>query len=344
MFKMYYVTEQLYTTKQKSDYKEFLQKGGLEYEETDVQLGVYDGDKIIGGVSLHKNCIKLLRVSCKYADQGISNTLISDIVKIAYDRGVYSLFVYTKPENEEKFNNQGFYTIYKTDSVLFLENERNGIKKYTKSLQKLKCDGEKICGLVMNLNPLTKGHEYLIRTASLQNDYVHIIIVKENSSVFPYEVRLKLLKEVCKKYENVIVHSGSDYVISNATFPSYFIKSKDDVPTIYAELDANIFGCYIAKALGINRRYIGTEPYSKTTNLYNNILKKVLPKYDIQVIELERCEFEKEVVSASRVRNYIKNGEMEKAYKLLPDETVQFLQTDEGKKNIQKVKINNSRH
>ncbi len=341
---MYYVTEQLYTTKQKNDYKEFLEKGGLEYEETDVQLGVYDGDKMIGGVSLHKNCIKLLRVSCKYVNQGISNTLISDIVKVAYDRGIHTLFVYTKPENEEKFNNQGFYTIYKTDSVLFLENERNGIKKYTKSLQKLMCDGEKVCGLVMNLNPLTKGHEYLIKTASKENDYVHIIIVKEDNSVFPYEVRLKLLKEVCEKYENVIVHDGSDYVISNATFPSYFIKSKDEVPSIYAELDANIFGCYVAKALRINRRYVGTEPYSKTTNLYNNILKEVLPKYGVEVVEISRCEFEEEVVSASRVRAYIKEDELQKAFKLLPEETLRFLQSEKGKQIIEKVKASDSRH
>ncbi len=341
---MYCITEQLYTTKQKSDYKEFLEKGGLQYEESDIQLCVYDGNKIIGGVSLHKNCIKLLRVSCKYANQGISNTLISDIVKMAYDKGIFNLFVYTNPENEEKFNNQGFYTLYKTDNVLFLENERNGIKKYINSLQRLKREGEKICGLVMNLNPLTKGHEYLIKTASYENDWVHIIIVKEDNSIFPYEVRLNLLKSACKKYNNVIVHSGSDYVISNATFPSYFIKSKDEVPSIYATLDANIFGHYVAKALGINRRYVGTEPYSKTTNLYNNILKQQLPKYNIEVVEIERCKVSGEIISASKVREFIKEEKLEKAFSLLPEETVQFLKTERGQQIIEKVKTNNNRH
>ncbi len=341
---MYYQSEQLITTKQKEAYKEFLERVGLTYEECDVQLGIYHGDELIGGVSLDKNCIKLLRVSCIYANQGISNILISDIVKIAYDRGIFHLFVYTKPENEEKFNNQGFYTIYKTEDVLFLENQKNGINKYTNSLKKFKDEGKNVCGLVMNLNPITKGHEYLISRASEENDIVHIIIVKEDNSIFPYKIRLKLLEDVTKKYKNVIVHEGSDYVISNATFPTYFIKSKENIPSVYAKLDANIFGSYIAKALGINRRYVGTEPYSKTTNLYNEILKEELPKYNIEVIEYERCLFNDELVSASKVRSYIKENDIEKAYDLLPKETIEFLQSEQGKIIIDKIKISNSRH
>ncbi len=341
---MYYICEELITTKQKKEYKIFLEQSGLQYEESDIQLGVYNGSQLIGGVSLDKNCIKLLRVSCNYEGIGISNILISNIIKIAYEKGIEHLFVYTKVEHEEKFNKQGFYTIYKTDSVLFLENKSNGIYNYIKELEKFKSNEKNSCSLVMNLNPLTKGHEYLIKKASECNDYVHVIIVKEDKSLFPYEVRLNILNQVCKKYNNVKVHSGSDYIISNATFPTYFIKSKENITPIYAELDANIFGSYIGKALNINRRYIGTEPFSKTTNLYNEILKSVLPKYGIEVIECERYTIDNEVVSASKVRNYIKEGNLDKAYNLLPIESINFLKTKEGKEIIEKIKISDSRH
>lgn len=341
---MYYYSEQLITTRQINDYKQLLENANLTYEETELSLGIYEGEKLIGGISLDKNCIKLLKVLDEYNGLGISNVLISDIIKFAYDKGIMHLFVYTKPENEKLFNSQGFYSIIKTEDVLFLENNKHGISDYVNSLEGLKIEANRVCGIVMNLNPMTKGHEYLISKASLENDIVHVMIVREDKSVFPYEVRFKLLREVCKKYKNVIVHSGSDYCISSATFPTYFIKSKDDVPNIYAKLDINVFAKYIAKALGINVRYIGEEPYSKTTKMYNDVMKEILPKFDIEVVEVPRKSIDEDIISASKVREFIKSGEMEKAYKYLPIETVDFLKTDEGLEIIEKVKLNNKRH
>ncbi len=341
---MYYFSEQLLTAKQIDDYKALLESANLTYEPTDISLGIYDGYKFIGGVSLDKNCIKLLKVLDEYNGMGISNILVSDIMKLAYEKGTHHLFVYTKPENEKLFNSLGFYSIIKTEEVLFLENKKRGINDYVKSLEEMRQDGNRVCGIVMNLNPMTKGHEYLISKASGENDIVHVMIVKEDKSIFPYDVRFRILKEVCKKYENVIVHSGSDYCISSATFPTYFIKSKEDIPSIYARLDINIYGKYIGKALGVNVRYVGEEPYSRTTKMYNDVMKEILPSYDIEVVELERKAIDDDIISASKVREFIKIGEIEKAYKYLPIETVDFLKTDEGLDIIEKVKLNNKRH
>ncbi len=341
---MFYSTVELVTKSQKEEYRDLIERVGLTYEETELALGVYNGDEIIAGVSLDKNCIKLLRVSCNYNGDGISDVLISDIIKYAYDRGVHHLFVYTKPSNEEIFTKQGFYTIFKTDDVLFLENTRNGISRYVKQLESKKVDGKNIASIVMNLNPITLGHEHLIKCASEENDVVHIFLVKEDKSVFPYEVRLKLLEEVAKRYSNVIVHKGSDYIISNATFPTYFLKSKDNVPTIYATLDINIFAKYIANTLGINKRYIGTEPYSKTTNMYNEVMKEILPNYNIDVVEIERKGVEDSFISASKVRQFIKDDNIHEAFKYLPNETINFLKSDEAVDIIDKVKNNTNRH
>ncbi len=341
---MYFTTEQLITSSQKLEYKELLEKGGLTYEDTKLQLGVYDKNKLIGGVSLDDNCIKLLIVNCEYMGLGVSSVLISDVLKFAYEKNILHLFVYTKPENAELFLSQGFYPIIKTDNVLFLENTKHGITSYCDKLEKLAVDGEKICGLVMNVNPITKGHEYLISKACSENDFVHLIIVKEDKSVFPYEVRLKLLKQVTEKYKNIIIHEGSDYCISSATFPTYFIKSKDSIPSIYANLDLNIYGTYLAKALKINRRYVGEEPYSKTTDLYNQVMKEVLPKYNIEVVEIERKSVEEDIISASKVRQFLKQGEISEVEKFVPKETFEFLQSEMGKEIIKKIKESNNRH
>ncbi len=341
---MYFTTEQLITTSQKSEYKQLLEQSGLTYEETKLQLGVYDNGQLIGGISLDKNCIKLLKVDSEYNGLGVSSVLISDILKFAYEQNIMHLFVYTKPENADIFFAQGFYPIIKTDEVLFLENTKRGITKYCETLEKQVVEGDKICGLVMNLNPITLGHEYLISKASAENDVVHLMIVKEDKSVFPYDVRLNLLKQVTKKYNNVVIHDGSDYCISSATFPTYFIKSKEDVPSIYAKLDLNIYGTYLAKALKINRRYIGEEPYSKTTNMYNEVMKEVLPKYDIEVVEVKRKSVDDDIISASKVRELLKHGDVYSVEKYLPIETLEFLKSEEGKEVIKKVKENNNRH
>ncbi len=341
---MYFTTEQLLTQSQKLEYEELLKNGGLTYEETKLQLGVYDKYKLIGGISLDNNCIKLLNVDSEYKGLGVSNVLVSDVLKFAYEQNILHLFVYTKPENAELFLAQGFYKIIETKDVLFLENTKRGITSYCEKLEKLAVEGEKVCGLVMNLNPITKGHEYLISKASEENDVVHLIIVKEDKSVFPYEVRLELLKQLTKKYINVVIHEGSEYCISSATFPTYFIKSKEDVPKIYAELDLNIYGTYLAKALRINRRYIGEEPYSKTTNMYNEVMKEVLPKYGVEVVEIKRKAVDGDIISASKVRELLKKGEFEQVKKYLPVETLELLKSDIGKEIIQKINENNNRH
>ncbi len=341
---MYLTTEQLITSSQKLEYKELLEQSGLTYEETKLQLGVYDKNKLIGGISLDGNCIKLLKVDNEYNGLGVSNILISDILKFAYEQNIIHLFVYTKPENSDLFLAQGFYPIIKTDDVLFLENTKRGITSYCTKLEKYATIDEKVCGLVMNLNPITNGHEYLIAKASSENDIVHLIIVKEDKSVFPYEVRLNLLKQVTEKYKNVVIHDGSDYCISSATFPTYFIKSKENIPSIYANLDLNIYGTYLAKALKINRRYIGEEPYSKTTNMYNEVMKVVLPKYNIEVVEVERKAIDSDIISASKVRELLKQDKLNEVEKYVPIETFEFLKSNRGVEIINKIKESNSRH
>ena len=218
-------------------------------------------------------------------------------------------------------------------SVVCLQNRRI----YLKNIEKHRVDRERVASIVMNLNPFTLGHRSLIEKASKENDQVHIFIVREDRSIFPYDVRLELLRRGTEEFGNVTVHEGSEYIVSSTTFPTYFIKSKDEIPEIYARVDALVFAKYISKVLNVSKRYVGTEPLSKTTNMYNKVLKEALGEEGIEVIEVTRSEVEGRVISASYVRRYIREGRLEEAFKLLPETTIEFLRSDRGKEIIKKI-------
>ena len=59
---------------------------------------------------------------------------------------------------------------------------------------------------------------------------------------------------------NVTVCEGSAYAISQATFPTYFLKQLDKASENQIELDLQIFARYLAPALGATVRFVGTEP------------------------------------------------------------------------------------
>lgn len=341
---MYYTKRVIKTSLERELYQKLLLKSDLTYELCDYQFGIFDGNDLIGAVSLDNNCIKQICIESDYHGEGIASTLVSEVISYASSKGIVDLFVYTKPQYEDVFNSIGFYTLAKTDLVVFLENNKHGINKYLESLATKKVSGNVIGSLVMNLNPITNGHLYLIKTACEASDHVHLFLVKEDKSSFPFEVRLRLLKEAVKDFDNLTIHSGSDYIISSVTFPTYFIKSSDDVDKNYPEIDASIFAKYIARALNINTRFLGSEPYSKTTNIYNEVIKDILPKNNIKVYEIERVSIDNEIVSASKVRAMIKDDNIDGIKPFVPQCTYEFLKSADAKDIIEKIRSSQNRH
>lgn len=81
----------------------------------------------------------------------------------------------------------------------------------------------------MNANPFTLGHLYLTERASAENDTVHLFMVSEDASLIPFKVRRRLVTEGTSHLDNIIYHDSGPYIISSATFPSYFQKDMDSV-------------------------------------------------------------------------------------------------------------------
>lgn len=321
----------------------FLQSQDLILEkDVDYTIAMYKNDLIIGTGSLCGNVLKCIAIEPFYQGEGYSNKIISLLINEQFNRGNTHLFIFTKPQNKKLFMDLGFKEITSVEGkVSLLENDPRGIEKYVEKLEIEKRDGDVISSIVMNCNPFTFGHQYLIEEASKNSDIVHIFAVWENRSVFPKEVRLKLLKEGTKHLKNVYVHKGEDYIISNSTFPSYFIKEKNSIVKIHAMLDIQIFGKFIAPSLGINKRYVGEEPNDPVTNEYNLTMKEILPHYNIEVVEIPRIKINDSVISASKVREAIKNEKIELLKQLVPSTTYEYLISEEAKTIIEKIRSSN---
>ena len=143
--------------------------------------------------------------------------------------------------------------------------------------------------IVMNANPFTLGHKYLVEKASGQVDKLFVIPVKEDLSLFPYSERLEMIKSGCDGMATVL--DGSDYQISAATFPTYFLKDLSEASETQMLLDLDLFGRHIAPALGATVRFVGSEPTDQLTARYNDLMKQSLPRYGVSVVEIPRLEF-----------------------------------------------------
>lgn len=291
-----------------------------------------DQDEIIacGGLSAH--IIKCVAISESCRGEGVALKLATELVNTAYELGRHHLFIYTKPEYETLFHSCGFYTVATAyPNVVLLENSATGIKKYCQKLVKQRVEGDKIGAIVMNANPFTLGHYYLITQALAQCDHLHIFVVGENASQFSYKERFNLVKQGISELKNITLHQGTDYIISRATFPNYFIKDKGLTDSLYVELDLKIFRRYIAPALNINYRFVGSEPICAVTNEYNRQMHYWLAQAEmsapkINVVEIERVQENQLPISASRVRALYGEEDWTALMDLVPKTTFNYLQ------------------
>lgn len=296
-----------------------------------------DGEIAATG-SLQSNVIKCVAVDSRYQGDGGASRIVTLLFNHAMETGNSHLFVFTKPQNQAMFSGLGFYPIIQTKDILFMENTRGGIQNYVHSLERPQ-QSEGVTGAaVMNCNPFTNGHRYLIETAAEQCAILHLFILSEDRSAFPADVRYELVRQGIEGIHNVILHHTSDYLISSAVFPTYFLKEQARAGEMNCELDLRIFCEYFAKELSITRRFVGTEPFCPVTSAYNREMKRVLSEYGIEVVEIQRKKLDGLEISASKVRECLKAGDYHTLGKMVPPSTLHFLLSEEGQAIVQKMR------
>jgi len=327
-------------TQERNEIEEFLKKFELSLDkDVEYTIKAVIGEEIVGTCSFAGKVLKCFAVRDDIQGEGIASKLITHLTDELFKMGVYETFIFTKVKNKSIFEGLNYREVYSTSKVLLLEGGMANVKRYVEGMFKKSelGSGEK-AGLVMNCNPFTLGHRYLIEKAAKENEEVVVFIVEENRSLFPFDIRMELVKRGTSDLKNVKIIPGGNYIISSNTFPSYFLRQEDERLLEYTRLDSGIFGRYIAPAFNIKKRYVGTEPYCPVTRRYNEALMEILPQYGVEVSLVERVGMEGRAVSASEVRDCIKRNDWDRVKSIVPDTTYEFLTSPEGEKIIEKIK------
>ena len=327
----------------------FLSANGLRLAPLDRYVVISrdeDGDEILAGGGLDGNVIKCVAVSEASRSEGFMNILVSRLIALAREDGRESVKAFTKPENVGIFKSLGFSLLASAPKAVLMENGRGGLPEYERYLASLARPGRN-GAIVMNANPFTKGHRWLIEQAASQVDNLYVIVVKEDRSRFPYAERKAMIEAGCAGLDNVTVCEGSDYAISAATFPTYFLKRLDEATDTQIALDLDLFVNHIAKPLGVTVRFAGSEPEDALTHRYNELMAEILPNHPapepispvaelveahrpagIDFIEIPRLEQNGNPISATSLRRALDKGNLKEAMEYIPETSVPYLVAD----------------
>ena len=305
--------------------------------ELDSQVEVFvlrrQQGRIVACAGLDHYTIKCVAVAEDARGESLSLALGSEVVSLAAERGQYHLFLYSAPHNLPFFRGWGFYPLVEVPQrVVLMENSPVAIEKYCESLRVQRRPGKTIGGIVLNANPFTLGHRYLVAQAARACDWLHVFVVKEDASSFSYADRFALVAAGVKGIDNLTLYPGSDYIISRATFPGYFLKDKGLIESSWAAVDLLLFRDCIAPALGITRRYVGSEPFDPVTKSYNAQMKDWLQQAPsgqppITVVEIPRASIGGVPISATEVRRLLAERDFGRIAALVPATTLQFLES-----------------
>lgn len=348
------------TPRQRQRIEAFLKRNGLRFDDMHYYAAITDDDgEMIAGGGLKGNVIKCVAVDDAHKGEAIANTLISHLIAHANEEGHSNVMLFTKPKNRQLFESLSFRLLAEAPEAVLMETGIGGINNTVEQLKKIKEEGE-VCKennqgckkeektnlnittpqhlnpstpqplttttplrgvVVMNCNPFTLGHRYLIEQAAKQVERLFVMVVREDCSLFAYAERKAMVEQGVAHLKNVTVIDGSEYAISQATFPTYFLKRLDDAADTQMLLDLDLFRRHIAPALGATVRFVGTEPTDQLTRRYNQLMHEVLA----DVRETARLEKKGNAVSASRVRKAMEQGDMSTIRQLVPPTTLPYI-------------------
>lgn len=312
----------------------------VSYGPADATAVIREEGRLIATGSRTGNVFKFFGIAPGHQGENLSGVLLNALMAEAYAHGIYHFFIFTMPDRAGQFQGSGFREIIRNEYAALLESGNQSIGDFMADLNRTLGEPRgKRGAVVMNLNPMTLGHRFLMEEAKKAVDELVIFLVEEDLSVFPFRDRLAILRAEIHDMPGVSAVAGGPYMVSRATFPTYFLKKADEDLPAYTTTDAGIFGKYYAKSLGITERFVGEEPLDPVTAAYNEALAKELGKYGVALQVIPRKEMGGGPISASRVRRLLAEGRTREAMALLPEATRAFLLTTAGKAIIDKIRM-----
>ena len=336
--------------RQRRQIEMFLQTNGLRYDDVDYYAAIVDesSDEMIAGGGLKGSVIKCVAVADGHKGEAVANVIVSHLIAKANAEGCQCVKLYTKPDNRQLFESLSFRLIAESPNAILMETGVGGIEKYSEELrvkseelgvkseelrvksEELKNDESVVSNarkpigvIVMNANPFTLGHRFLVEQSSELVERLYVVVVREDCSMFSYNERKAMVSQGVRDIGNVVVVDGSDYAVSAATFPTYFLKQLSDATDTQIILDLDLYRRRIAPALGATIRFFGSEPTDPLTRRYNELMHQQLGEE--HVYEIQRKQQEGSAISASRVRKAMMKGCLWDAIQLVPPTTIPYI-------------------
>ena len=329
--------------RQRRQIEMFLHTNGLRYDDVDYYAAIVDesSDEMIAGGGLKGSVIKCVAVADGHKGEAVANVIVSHLIAKANAEGCQCVKLYTKPDNRQLFESLSFRLIAESPNAILMETGVGGIEKYSEELrvkseelgvksEELKNDESVVSNarkpigvIVMNANPFTLGHRFLVEQSSELVERLYVVVVREDCSMFSYNERKAMVSQGVRDIGNVVVVDGSDYAVSAATFPTYFLKQLSDATDTQIILDLDLYRRRIAPALGATIRFFGSEPTDPLTRRYNELMHKQLGEEHVH--EIQRKQQEGSAISASRVRKAMMEGCLWDAIQLVPPTTIPYI-------------------
>lgn len=336
--------------RQRRQIEMFLQTNGLRYDDVDYYAAIVDesSDEMIAGGGLKGSVIKCVAVADGHKGEAVANVIVSHLIAKANAEGCQCVKLYTKPDNRQLFESLSFRLIAESPNAILMETGVGGIEKYSEELrvkseelgvksEELRVKGEELKNdesvvlnarkpigvIVMNANPFTLGHRFLVEQSSELVERLYVVVVREDYSMFSYNERKAMVSQGVRDIGNVVVVDGSDYAVSAATFPTYFLKQLSDATDTQIILDLDLYRRRIAPALGATIRFFGSEPTDPLTRRYNELMHQQLGEEHVH--EIQRKQQEGSAISASRVRKAMMEGCLWDAIQLVPPTTIPYI-------------------
>ena len=329
--------------RQRRQIEMFLQTNGLRYDDVDYYAAIVDesSDEMIAGGGLKGSVIKCVAVADGHKGEAVANVIVSHLIAKANAEGCQCVKLYTKPGNRQLFESLSFRLIAESPNAILMETGVGGIEKYSEELrvkseelgvksEELKNDESVVSNarkpigvIVMNANPFTLGHRFLVEQSSELVERLYVVVVREDCSMFSYNERKAMVSQGVRDIGNVVVVDGSDYAVSAATFPTYFLKQLSDATDTQIILDLDLYRRRIAPALGATIRFFGSEPTDPLTRRYNELMHQQLGEEHVH--EIQRKQQEGSAISASRVRKAMMEGCLWDAIQLVPPTTIPYI-------------------
>ena len=319
----------LLSTHDRRSAQALIESAGLRFEQDFEDLvGVFSAGRLAGCGARSGRVLKMLVVDPQFRGEGLLGDIVTELMRQGREAGYDGFFIFTRPATASVFERLSFKPLVAHEKAVLLEHG-NGLYRYLRDRAPLMHSGEN-AAVVINADPFTKGHEYLIERAAQHADTVYVLVSSEGRFVFPLEVRMELARRGVAHVPNAIVTATGPYVVSSATFPVYFLNPADKPDQIRIEIDIDLFGRHIAPAFAVRTRAVGTEPLDPVSRAYSQIMKRRLDQWGIQLLEIERKKIGDLWINTKRVRKALAEGDRRTVAASVPETTLSYLQTPEA--------------